>query len=362
MFKENTVFIVGAGASVSYGFPLGDQLTNDISEMFTVHTRSREFNDSFDQVFYGLHNHHDLLENITENIAGEELYDAARVLNTGLHGMRSIDRFLHTHSENRNVVILGKLAIATKILLYENNSKFIKPHSTRQYFENRYMNTDYRFTRSNELVGTWINKFFNHLSEGVEKKDVESIYDNITIICFNYDRCIEYYLSQMLADTFNIDIELSRKITIKLKIYHPYGQLGDVLDEDSDDFLSFGNMENVKIDPNVLCSRISTFTESSVKGDLLPNIHESLNKARRLIILGFGFEQMNMKLLALPTANENRGLTVYSTGFKETKINNLQIIEQIKSTFKCQVYDQERAQIDCTCEELFDRIYREITI
>jgi len=53
--------------------------------------------------------------------------------------------------------------------------------------------------------------------------DLASMFDNISIICFNYDRCIEHYLYSALVAHYGITKPAAAKIMGKLRIHHPYG-------------------------------------------------------------------------------------------------------------------------------------------
>ena len=44
------------------------------------------------------------------------------------------------------------------------------------------------------MVDTWLVKFMYMLGRGVPKENVREIFDNVSFIVFNYDRCVEFFL------------------------------------------------------------------------------------------------------------------------------------------------------------------------
>ena len=48
--------------------------------------------------------------------------------------------------------------------------------------------------RHEELTSTWYLRFFQLLYEDVVKSQIEQLFDNVSFIVFNYDRCVEFFL------------------------------------------------------------------------------------------------------------------------------------------------------------------------
>lgn len=67
------------------------------------------------------------------------------------------------------------------------------------------------------------------LFDGVRNSDVDNVGSNITIICFNYDRCIEMYLEHAIVNAFrDVPADRARQIVARINIIHPYGSLGNL--------------------------------------------------------------------------------------------------------------------------------------
>lgn len=111
MIIKPTVFILGAGASASYNFPLGSELKNQIIDSLTSNfTSINNYSGQTGQV--QTNSDIDFFES-----AG---YDESKLnaLREGLKfsGQNSIDAFLENRPE---FIALGKLIIAKKLLGYE---------------------------------------------------------------------------------------------------------------------------------------------------------------------------------------------------------------------------------------------------
>lgn len=72
----------------------------------------------------------------------------------------------------------------------------------------------------------WLSELFIQIQEDVQFENIDSIFQNITIISFNYDRCIEHYLFNVLRSFADISAADSSEIMKKLEIFHPYGRVG----------------------------------------------------------------------------------------------------------------------------------------
>jgi hypothetical protein len=128
----------------------------------------------------------------------------------------SIDNFIDAHSTAPGVVVCGKLGIAQAILEAERNSRLSLPEEP-----GRRNKLDH-----GRIPGTWYLPFFQLLTENLRNEDVDTIFDNVSIITFNYDRCIEHYLYHAIQNYYAIvDVERLMK---RLKIYHPYGVVGSL--------------------------------------------------------------------------------------------------------------------------------------
>jgi len=91
MLKQNTVFVVGAGASNEFGLPVGSQLATKISEKLNV-----LFDEFGTKIVSG---DKDLFQNVTRTRVEESLQyqKAAWLIRDGIILAHSIDDFLDVH-------------------------------------------------------------------------------------------------------------------------------------------------------------------------------------------------------------------------------------------------------------------------
>jgi len=142
MITTPTVLVLGAGASKPYGYPLGQELVNSIVKG-SVNRNSALF-----QIL--------VLCGIPENsieALGNELKASAR---------QSIDAFLESR---RDLLSVGRFAIATLLLSYENPDKIHTKHD-------------------------WYQHLFNKMCDPNQFESFGA--SKISIITFNYDRSLEY--------------------------------------------------------------------------------------------------------------------------------------------------------------------------
>src|SRR5439155_405604 len=106
-----------------------------------------------------------------------EFRHAGLKLSPVLRSLPSVDEALHYFSGNERVLTLGKLAIAAGILIRE------KPLSSED------TNSPYVLPPN-----VWLAHFFSLVIAGTRLIDPRPVFENVTIINFNYDRSLEYYL------------------------------------------------------------------------------------------------------------------------------------------------------------------------
>ena len=281
MFKTKTVFVVGAGGSYELGLPLGDELKETIAKKVNFHV------DYHSRIL----GNRELYSTICSHCnGGTDLNNfnlAGRNMTLALPLALSIDNYLHTHSDNEKAVLLGKMVIVQSILEAEKKSKI--------YFDNQ-NNIDF-----SKALDSWHNIFCQILTERSDKNDLEKIFENITFITFNYDRCIEHYLALWLEIYIHISRADAQSLVNHMTIIHPYGKVGSL-------GWQSGSTCRMKVDfgqnltGNSLlnaASNIRTFTEKNYNAGEAMHIHALLKDAQRIVYLGFSFGEMNMDLIRM---------------------------------------------------------------
>src|SRR6185312_14412777 len=114
-------------------------------------------------------------------------WHAGRAIKVAMPQAISIDNFLHTHSDNEQIVLMGKLGIAVSILNAERYSTIYgDPQRETLTFEG--------------LKESWHTTFFKMLTENFQKGDLANLTENVSFITFNYDRCIEHYFAKAIEN------------------------------------------------------------------------------------------------------------------------------------------------------------------
>ncbi|UXS05226.1 hypothetical protein FY156_23925 [Agrobacterium tumefaciens] len=275
-----------------------------------------------------------LLEETPTAAARSREVKALHDIHEGIHTAVSIDAFIHRHREDEDIAYWGKILIALEILNAERKSSLSSDHWNNFAADpNVVLFPDDRKLKNPDY--TWIGHFFRILSDGVQ--NYQDLGKDITIICFNYDRCIEVYLTETIADAYRIPVETAlRFVESNFRIIHPYGYLGPmtvVPGGSGKDRLSYGyivdDLETVK----GVAQNIQTYTEQAHDAGKVWSIHEAISECKNLIFLGFGFNNQNLDLLRVKT-NFNRNAkpkNVYATCFG--------LYPQIKETLTRRILD-----------------------
>ncbi|MGR9420324.1 hypothetical protein [Rhizobium leguminosarum] len=284
MFKRKTVFIVGAGASKEVGLPVGDELKTAITGKLNI-----RFDDGFSQNS-GDKKIVEALRLIVNERGGRDinpLCQSGRIIASAMPQAISIDNFLHTHANDADIVMMGKLGIAASILEAERSSKICAKDGVINFGANPHI---------------WHNTFCKMLAENVQLGDLETIFDNVVFVTFNYDRCIEHFITHWLETYFRISADHAQNLTKKLKVFHPYGQVGRLPWQGGGVSVGYGTELSSRTLPQI-AGQIRTFTERVEDDAMLDEMREYIANAEQIIYLGFSFGQMNMELLTIPTCS-----------------------------------------------------------
>jgi hypothetical protein len=249
-----TVFILGAGASCSYGFPSGEQLMHEVAAI------AKDDPDNF-------------LLLATYKIAKEEdvQINRCRAFVEALSnaGQASIDAFLHTNRNKQGFDVIGKAAIARVLLKYEE---------------------DLKNTQNNEINNDdWLSYLFKIMTDGINSKDQFIEKNNVSFITFNYDCFLEKWFYTRIKHSFGLDDTSALDVLDKIPIHHVYGMLG-----------SFPDNNKNKRHPWVTAStKIKTIFDAEKDLTTLNNAKSLLERANVICLLGFGFHPENIALLDL---------------------------------------------------------------
>ncbi len=193
MFNSKTLFIFGAGASKEAGLPTGNELTATIANMLDI---------KFDFDLTQFSGDHVIAQALHHHVQGadgrggdfDSYQQAAWLIRDAMPQASSIDSFIDAHQGNEKVKLCGKLAIVRSILEAELNSHL--------FFDDRKRDAKLNFANLQE---TWYNNFSRLLVEGCPNENVYNLFDNVSFIIFNYDRCIEQFLFNAVQNYYAIE-------------------------------------------------------------------------------------------------------------------------------------------------------------
>jgi len=278
MIEFPTVFILGAGASAPFGFPLGRKLLTDIcNNLDNRHSR-------FKSVLLDCGFKDDLINAFKDDLR--------------MSMQSSVDLFLKVNSKIRPEYIdVGKAAIACALISYE------KPEVLCQ--------------RKNKQ--SWYEYLFSKL-----ETDPYKFHQNkLSVITFNYDRSFEQFLFSALKKSYRLDDDKAAQIVHSIPIIHVYGQLGAF------PFLGLKNERyyTPELKPelvNLCASCIEIINDDKDESPKFSQAHELIKNSHsyRTCFLGFGFNEVNVKRLIgkfkqeLELSNKQKWATFFGSAYK----------------------------------------------
>ena len=245
MVTEPTVLVLGAGASIDYGFPLGRGLRDLVCGI-----KRRATAGVIENAGYSF----DLLNVFIDTLR--------------LSGFSSVDWFLEERPE---YVSIGKAAIAASLIPFENPDKLFPPHAPQNH---------------------WYELLLNVLDRPLGNFDS----NNLSIITFNYDRSLDHYLFTILTTRYR-SAQRAAEVMSRFSIVHVHGTLGGLLPLESSGrrYKPELNSEAVQI----AAEKIIIVGEASGETTEFKNARTLLRCAKRIIFLGFGYHPESVKRLGI---------------------------------------------------------------
>lgn len=307
MYKPKTLFVVGAGASREVGFPIGQKLSEEIADLLYFEF-DRDRLQNGDPKFFS-----HLSRFFQDNRILNEHLHAARQMSKGLFLANSIDNYIDIHQHDPRISLCGKTAIIYKILNAERNSSLFidetEPNATLDY---------------KELEKTWLVPFSKILFEQVTLDKLDDLFNNIAIICFNYDRCIQHFLTHAINSLYSVPYDRAQGLVEKLKIYHPYGSAGKSPKAGSDNGIKFGHSVD-RLDIVDLSSSIKTYTEQVEEDQILEDLRQEVIEAETIVFLGFGFNPQNLSILTPESVVKPKKVLATAIGFSDSDCEDIKI-------------------------------------
>ena len=295
--KYSYVFIIGAGGSFPYGFPLGIDLYDNICGHFPYYVQN--YLEENQGTVRGINTH---LMNIAHEFS-KQLRSTNNV---------SIDKYLNI---NTSFYDEGILAIISEIFNCEKQS-LLPPN-----VDNKYKKND------------WYSYLYQKMIQGLNTiDDILSINKNkISFITFNYDRSLEHYLFNTLyglVKNAGVQKKQFAEIFCKIPFIHVFGNIGNLPWQKgeysnnlyySKEWVEYGS-EIKDVDPISVAQhikdKIQIMYEKRQDNLEINNAKELILNADRILFLGFGYDEQNLEILDLPELLKNK--QVFGTAFNAT--------------------------------------------
>jgi hypothetical protein len=334
--KEKIVFVIGAGASVDVGFPDGKGLTKKIANAIGFQNGSGDDD---------LRNCVGLFQKAPDAGDGGGSYiDACARIASGMAQAESIDYFLHENRGDKKLERCAKLAIAKIILDAERASP---------------LNVDPRQGKAlnfGALSANWHGHLFDLLKRGHRWFELTPRLERVSLIIFNYDRCVEHYLFHAFRHYYKLSDNQAGELVATLKIFHPYGTVGFLPWQNAQVPQSaFGERQYLS-NLDERAAEIRTFTEGQ-KADDTEQLRRRIAEAHVIVFLGFGFHELNMELLRpdrWKQTGDVRNKRMFATGLKLHRYQQQVAVARMCSLAPS-TSDGDVIIDDATCAQLFDR-------
>jgi hypothetical protein len=272
MITKPTVFVLGAGVSMPYGFPSGTQLVREICGA----TFGLQFEDQNSLLDKGE------VTKILHDVFGElKTHDFGKAL--FLSQNYSIDAFLEGRPE---FIEIGKWAISLFILRNEIEANLFSFNFQDKGF--------YRYL-TDKLGTKWEN--FNE--------------NKLAFITFNYDRSLEHFLFTALHHKHGKSEQECAEAISRIPIIHVHGSLGK-LPWQAKDGIPYGG--NLKRNNNKLSVANGAAASASKQINIMPDgnfdfkvpdeITDMLTNAERIYFLGFSYHDDNIKKIGVDSLAE----------------------------------------------------------
>jgi hypothetical protein len=355
MFREKTVFVLGAGASWHYGYPTGEGLVENIismAERLSAYCEARLGCGQVVQVIPDYVNERmDSSQGIHGAVLGwERVRNECKLFVDRLKSVRPIliDHFLAWNESLREI---GKLLIAATILECEANWLRLRANANRRSV---LTNTPIK-PSDDELKRLDITKYHDDWYRFLVHKLVYGcqisshlFFNNVRFLTFNYDTSLKYCLYRALSSLDLLEQADVDKFLTDDRIAHIYGSVHQKIPTEVDaiDFAGAQNLGQpfkLPLDhakeflPRKMlldqCLEASQNLRTIDPQDKEEN-QEILSLARRwmqeskvVYVLGYGFDQNNNQRIGLDPFLDNKsspssGKTVMFTNYRNMNTVN----------------------------------------
>jgi hypothetical protein len=266
MLKKKTVLILGAGASMPYGYPSGVELRAKLlnKALFKMPLAKKW-----------------LLDEDVDYFCKTFL----------MSGQQSIDLFLSRRGHDllpsgaHDLEYVGKLGISLCLR---------SGRSLNTLFHNPMIGDAGGIDRSDH----WYEYLWNRISNGVTRDNIHEFETlNLSIVTFNYDLSLENYLYFAARNTYGLDHQATVNLLKSIQIIHLYGQLcGSPLEDEFHSYEFDANEHWRSSKKDIESIRVIDEQRENL-GLPFENGYKVMQACDQICFLGFGFDEINMKRL-----------------------------------------------------------------
>lgn len=306
--SKKIVIVAGAGANRDFTitnnpekffFPSGEELVNKIANIPNpIHSTFSHY-DNLGHL--AKHYQPFSIDELLDSVKKDKILTAIDALGTVFH----------------RGAIEQKLSEEQKEYIIQSGKEMIAYHLLRSEKIELFKNIDAKI---------WYRHIRNLIITGKDDAEISENIANLTIVSFNYDRSLDYYLRTRLAKDYS---------QIQKRIFYPYGKLA----EDNWNFKDYGyysNFNKISGSKDAQDFQVIKHLASGLKvigelGDEINrNIHNSLQEADKIYFLGFAFHKQNCELLGLKNLDfRQKEKHIYYTNFEKS----LAIDENVNNIF-----------------------------
>jgi hypothetical protein len=355
-----TIFVIGAGAGVEIRMPDGNSLKKNIAELLELKRVDRIDIVRDNAIYQTLVNSVPQSNGFPDDGSLTKLLNAAKNIASAMPHAISIDNYIDARRGNQEIELCGKIAIVRSILEAERNSALFAIYD-------KFPPLDTMVKKVGAINNSWYPLVFQKITEGCSVEELPERLDNISFIIFNYDRCFEYFMYNVLMLYYDMNPHTAEETVQNLHIIHPYGTVGDLWSANGS--ITFG------VDPSStqhlleLSRKIKTFTESN--GDEEEkgrdrNIKYVVERADRIIFLGFAYHAQNLDILfkrpgvlyTLDGVPISKHIACYGTGYNISE-NDLRHIHSLLEQSSDKI--KECNVVNATCAQFFQEFWHRLS-
>lgn len=248
------------------------------------------------------------------------------------------------HQDDKQLRRMGELGIVKAIGEAERQSVL---WSDPRY--NARTGMDFR-----ELENTWLKKFFRRMQRNIRKGEVESLFQRVTFIIFNYDRCVEHFLLSAIQQSYGTDEREAALIIKNAEIIHPYGTIGYLPWQVATPGVrvAFGSERLPILE---MADGIRTYADRVDDEATLNRIHNAVANAELICFLGFSYLDQNLDLITPP--GSIRTAQVLGTSLNISEYNRKIIADDLHQRFETPSPNQVVLE-GSTCAKLIENFER----